>query len=190
MNIREEYKNLNEENMKITLLWVLNNIHLSITGILSNLWGVLLTIGVFLGALLAPVGIILCLTFGLVFLDFLFGVRVSIKNKGIGAIESNKAKNSLVKLFFYWLFILIAFVIESGLGIDICFGPKVMFGIVGAVELWSIVANGMILHPNIPIFKLFQALFTSEISKKLDIPKEDVKEILKQDIKHRENKDK
>lgn len=188
MIIKEEYNNLKGENMIVNLLWVLNNILLSIANILTNIWGVILTMGLLIISFFAPIGLILCLTFGLVFIDFLFGLKVSIKDKGKGAFESNKARNSMVKLCFYWLFIIIAFFIEMAISPTLCFGPKVIFGIVGAVELWSVAANGLILQPDMPIFKLFKLLFTSEIAKKLNVPKEDVEGIL--DYKSKQNKDK
>lgn len=178
MKINKKYKKQRGENMIVNLMWVWNNIFTSIANILTSVWGFLLAVGMFIGATFAPIGLILCLTFGIVFIDFLLGLRVSIKNKGKGSFESNKARNSMYKLFFYWLFIIIAFFIEMAIDPDMCFGPKVMFGIVGAVELFSIAANGLILFPNMPIFKLFKILFTSEVAKKLDMDKEDVRVIL------------
>ena len=178
----------NDSDMVNNLNNVFNNMTLSTINLIGNFWGAIVAFSIFVGALFAPIGLILCLTFTVVLIDFLLGVKVSIKNRGIGSFQSNKARNSLIKLFFYWLFIFLAFAFELGLGIESCFGPKAVFGLIGMVEVWSIASNGLILEPNLPIFKLFKVLFTSEIAKKLEITKDEVEGILKADIDFQENK--
>ena len=181
-----------EENMWDNIMMVWHNTLTNMENVIKNISGVLISIGFFLGATFAPIKTLFCLTFVFVMADMILGISVAIKDKGKGVIESSKARNSLIKLFFYWLFLALTFLVESGLSLSdgFCFGPKVIFGILSAVELWSVATNAMILQPNLVIFKLFKRLFTSEIAKKLGVSEDIVKDILEEDLKHKKDKEK
>lgn len=167
------------ENMISNLIIVLANIWASMAAVVTNIWGVLVAIGIFIGATFSPILGILYITFALVMIDMGFGIAVSTRNRGKGSIESNKIRNSLYKAFFYLMFIVMAFFIEGQIAQEMCFGPKIIFAIVAAVELWSIAANALIIQPNFPFLRLFSVLLESEMAKKLEIETDKVAQILR-----------
>ena len=101
-----------QENMIEGILMVFINIGVSITSLLSSVWGKLLILGLFVGATFASISGLIHIILILTFLDLIFGVLVTIKKKGKDKIMSSKLRNSLYKTFFYLLFIMMVFLIE------------------------------------------------------------------------------
>lgn len=169
---REEY--MIENN----LLIVLSNLGGSITNILNSILGKVVVLITFMGAYFASISNLINVILALVIFDAIFGISVSIKLNGVGSILSSKLRNTLFKLFFYLLFIMLTFLIEFQItGIE-CFTPKIVFAVMASVELWSIASNALILSPNMPFLKLFKKFLTLEISKKLDMTSGEVEEFL------------
>ena len=56
---------------------------------------------------------------------------------------------------------------------------KELFALAGAVELLSIIANALILKPDMKFLRIFEVLVKGEISKKSGIDKDKVNDILK-----------
>ena len=166
------------ENMleNISLVWI-NLIH-SIENLLSIFWGKILVVILFILSVFSPISGLIHVTLILVFIDLILGVSVTLKKKGVDEIVSNKLRNTLFKTAFYLGFLMLSFLIEREVaGVD-CYVPKLIFSIMGAVELWSIAGNALILSPKMPFLKLLRKYLTSEIAKKMEIDKRDVEETL------------
>ncbi len=117
-----------------------------------------------------------------------FGVLVTLRKKGKDEIMSSKLRNSLYKAFFYVMFVMLLFLVEKQM-VDICIAPKAAFGVIAAVEMWSISANALILSPDFPFLKLFKRFLAAEIGKKLEINKDEVEDILNKKSEEDKNKE-
>lgn len=113
-----------------------------------------------------------------VLIDMLFGLSVTIKLKGVKNILSSRIRDSLVKAFFYLVIIIGLFFIETNIIEGYELTSKVAFAIICGTELWSIMANMLILLPNIPALRLLKKYLEKEISSKTGEKIEDVKDIL------------
>jgi len=170
------------------IVGVWNNIATQSIALLNTSGGIWATMIVFLGSFFAPIGFMIYIILGLTVIDLALGFTVSLNGKREGESKegflSNKAKNSLLKLFFYVLFISLFYIIETAVidGDGTCFSSKLIFAIMAGVEMWSIAANALIIYPNFPFLKLFKKFLSSEISKKLEIDKESVEDILNHKI--------
>lgn len=167
-----------EENMAYNISAVLTNIGASLTSILATLYGKLIVLLVFVGAYFASIAGMVHIMIALVLVDAFFGIAVTVKKKGVGYIVSSKLRSTLYKMFFYLIFLVFTFLVEFQItGVD-CVTPKLIFALIAGVELWSIAANALILTPNFPFLRIFKKYLASEISKKLSISPEEVKELL------------
>lgn len=172
-------KKRREDMIENNLLMVLDNIGASITSILSTLWGHFVVLLMFILGYFSSISSMIHVMLLLVIADAIFGIAVSVRNKGVGSIVSSKLRNTLFKLFFYLLFMMFTFLVEFQVtGIE-CIAPKIIFAIISAVELWSIASNALILSPKMPFLRLFKKYLTKEIGKKLDMTANEVEEFLK-----------
>lgn len=177
-----------DEDMMTNISTVLFNIGASITAVLSTIYGKLLTLILFIGAYFTSISGLIHTILILTIVDAIFGIRVAIKMYGKNSILSSKLRQTLYKMFFYTMFIILSFMIECQLAKDSIITAKIIFAIMAGVELWSIAANGLILHPNFPFLKLFSKYLSSEIGKKLNISSKEVDKILKAEQKKRKRK--
>lgn len=127
---------------------------------------------------LAPIAPLIHLVIGFVFTDMLFGLCVTIFKKGWGHILSCRLRDSLVKILFYITIIVGLFLIESVLIDGYFLTAKLAFAVIAGTELWSIMANMLVLFPNLPALKLLKKYLTSEMAKKLDITSEETSKCL------------
>lgn len=155
--------------MEIQILTILSNIWLAINGFLSTCWGKIVLAALFIGSTFAPISGLIHITLILVFIDMFFGVAVTVKTKGWKHLLSSRLRDSLIKLFFYLLFIMLFFLIEKELFDQWYIGAKAVFAITSGVEIWSILANMMILSPNLPFLKLLKKVLSAEMARKLGI---------------------
>lgn len=170
-----------EENMAYNILAVLTNIGASLSSILETLYGKLIILLVFVGAYFASIAGMVHIMIALVMVDAFFGIAVTLKKKGVGYIVSSRLRSTLYKMFFYLIFLIFTFLVEFQItGVDCveCVTPKLIFALIAGVELWSISANALILTPNFPFLRIFKKYLAAEISKKLSISPEEVKELL------------
>lgn len=174
--IAKTYKQ--EENMALNMIAVLSNIGVSITSILESVYGKLIVLIVFIGAYFASIAGMIHVMIALVVVDAVFGIAVTVKKKGAGCIISSRLRNTLYKMFFYLLFLVLTFLVEFQItGVD-CYTPKIIFAIMAGVELWSISANALILSPDFPFLRMFKKYLSAEISKKLSMTPDEVEDLL------------
>jgi len=170
--------------MEIQILTILSNIWFAINGFLSTCWGKIILAALFIGSTFAPISGLIHITLILVFIDMLFGIVVTVKTKGSKHLLSSRLRDSIIKLFFYLLFIMLFFMIEKELFDQWYIGAKAVFSITSGVEIWSILANMLILAPNLPFLKLLKKVLSAEMSKKLGLTDEDIKNTLDESNKN------
>lgn len=164
--------------MEIQLVTILANIWAAIVAFLATAYGKISMVALFIGSLIAPIETIVAVMVFIVILDFVLGIGVAIKTKGYGSILSSRLRDSVIKLFLYLLFLVLAHTIESQIFTDSYVSCKATFALFAGVEVWSILANLLILFPRIPILKLLKFILSKEMSKKLGIDEDDFKNTL------------
>ena len=167
------------ERMELNIAIVLLNIWTAATSLLATIWGKVLVFGIFIGATFSSISGLIHIILILTFIDLIFGVMVTLRRKGKDKITSTKLRNSLYKTFFYLIFIMLVFLIESAVIEDCVVTSKLTFSIIGAIELWSIISNALILSPDMPFLRIFKKYLTAEFSKKLEMDEKEVEELLK-----------
>jgi len=172
--IKKKQKN----DMVLDIASVLTNFSAAITTTLATIWGKILLFSLFIAATFAGIAGLIHITLILCFVDMILGLGVTIYKKGWNHIMSSKLRNTLIKVFFYLLFLMLLFLIEKQLVDDFYITSKIAFAIISAVEMLSIAANTLILFPNFPFLKIFSKYLTKEMCKKLDIAEEDIDKIL------------
>lgn len=113
----------------------------------------------------------------IVIIDAVMGVLVAVK-KGEYAL-SELLRNTGVKLMLYTLWFMAVHIFEK-VTFDNTGMVSVMtsFVVASIVELISIAANGLILKPDFPFFRIMLKPLKGEIAKKLGITPEDVEDAL------------
>ena len=152
------------------LLGVMTKFWLIFSSFFGWVFGVLSVLMAFLLPLKASF-IILSVIIGL---DFIFGIWASYVIKK--PITSSKAKATFVKALFYAVVLSVMFVIENYFGIAIIY--KVLFGIACLIELYSVIANMLIIKPDMKLLKLLKVLIIDEIANKLKKSNKDINDIL------------
>ena len=152
--------------MEIQILTILSNIWLAINGFLSTCWGKIVFVALFIGSTFAPISGLIHLTLILVFIDMFFGIAVTVKTKGWKHLLSSRLRDSLIKLFFYLLFIMLFFLIEKELFDQWYIGAKAVLNgftslMAGAVLMWASVPTLAVIG----LASLFGTLGTEAVCK-------------------------
>ena len=165
---------LNEMELMILSVWA--GVWTKAGAILSSIWGwissgIIALLGYFVG--LKPLITVLLI---IIAADFIIGILAAIKRNE--KITSEKLRKTIIKTLIYMIILSLAYAIEIGIGFGniVC---KVLFGLAAVIELYSVTANALIIAPNMPFLKLFTHLVSGEISKKLELDRDKVDEVLK-----------
>lgn len=176
-------KTKNEKNMQTQLLIVLTNTWAKISLILSSCWGWLATMILAFLTYIAPIQTMLIILTVIVIIDMVLGVYINRKN-----ILSSKLRNTVIKLMFYAIVIILAFSIENVLGLFIL--APIIFSVCSMVELISVMANMSIIAPSVRVFTIIRKLLRNEIANKTGIRPDQVSDALEgKEIKDNEMKD-
>lgn len=166
----EHMKNINLNKlteMETQILMVAGKIITGFSKIFTTTFGKIVALMGFFTALgLGSIAPLIHIIIAFVFVDMLFGLAVTIHKKGWSHILSCRLRDSLVKVFFYLLIIIGLFLIETQFIDGYAVTSKVAFGLIAGTELWSIMANMLVLFPNIPILRMLQKLLVKEIASK------------------------
>lgn len=160
----------------------------AIVNVVSTTYGKLMVCFSFCLTQFADIKDLVHVTFAFVLVDMILGVWVTIKCKGWSHILSSRLRDSVIKLFFYLLIMMLSFLIEKQIFEESTIGAKVVFAILSSVELISIIANMLIISPKLPFLKFIAILLKSEIAKKLGIEREEVDKIMKENKQHRKQR--
>lgn len=148
--------------------------------VLSHVWGWVSLGFISIIAYFQPAYHIYWAIIAIIGIDAVMGVAVSIK-KGSYAL-SYLGKETSWKVVFYTLLFMAIFIFEEALGSDINIGLYLAFSIAGAFELLSILANGTIIKPNFPLFKVLAKYIQGEIARKLGLPVEEIEKAIQGDL--------
>lgn len=157
---------------------VVNSIPQKIYEILSSWWGWLLTILVFCGTFLGDRLPLLVYIGIAVLFDALWGVSTAVKAKRF--IFSKLLTKSAIKIAAYVSVYALVALIEKGFtGGDFMLTSSGIAAVLIASELWSILGHIGIAYPDFVVVRLLEKYLIGEMSKKLGIPEDELKEILK-----------
>ena len=161
--------------MEVSVIMTLAGIWSKLVAVGNSLYGWFLSFFSFILAYLLPIREMFIILGGIILVDMFVGIWCAIKSKK--AITSSKARGTLIKAAIYLVVLSFSFAIEQQLGWSIV--CKVLFSIAAAIELYSVIANTLILYPNMPFLKLFKTMVEGEISKKTGVDKAKVEDYLK-----------
>ena len=165
--------------MEIQLILFAKGLIPKITTFLSSIPKAITALMLFFGTFgLAPISPLIHLVIGFVFTDMLFGLSVTIYKKGWSHILSCRLRDSLVKILFYVTILIGLFFIESVIVDGYFLTCKLAFAVIAGTELWSIMANMLVLFPNLPALKLLKKYLSSEMARKLNTTVEETTKCL------------
>ena len=145
-----------------------------IVSLISVAWGWVIVVVATVFNLFLPIRDMFYVLFLLLAVDTIVGLLASKKNKK--AFTSDKARGCFYKLFVYLVVLCLVFIAETVLVFDLT--VKLLFGVGYAIELVSIAANLLILHPNMPFLRLISGALIGEIASKMNMGKDEVEDIL------------
>lgn len=161
--------------MELSIILTVGGIWSKLIALFSTFWGWIVGLFTFIVAFLLPVKDMFILLFIIIAVDMLFGIWASIIQKK--SITSSKLRGTIIKTMIYLVVLSLSFAIENQLGWGlIC---KVLFSIASSIELYSVIANLLIIHPNMVFLKLFSKLVKGEIASKAKVKEEEVDKFLK-----------
>ena len=160
--------------VELSLILTVGGIWSKLITVFSTFWGWVVTLFTFILTFLLPVKDMFVLLFIIIAFDMLFGIWASILKKK--SITSSKLRGTIIKTMIYLVVLSLAFAIENQLGWSlIC---KVLFSIASSIELYSVIANLLIIKPDMVFLKLFSKLVKGEIANKAKVKEEEVDKIL------------
>lgn len=143
--------------------------------ILSTIWGWVTGIGILVFNTVVSHKIAITLTVVVVLLDLVWGIARTIKQHQF--TTSELMRDSVSKFAVYGTAILTFCILDRLMGESVTLTTVVICSVIVLVELWSILANALIVFPNMPFLKLLQPTLGGEIASKLSIKPEEVKEV-------------
>ena len=145
-----------------------------LTSILQTGWGWLLGIGFAIADYIGGHSFVVFLVLAVTFIDAAWGIAVSVHNHKFTLSELLRLTVSKLAVYGCALFVFI--------GLDKFINSTVTASIIGAaivlVEFWSSCASMLILYPNFLFLRLLKKVLAGEIASKLNIPVEEVEDVL------------
>lgn len=170
---------MNYQDMTLNKIFldVVNSIPTKIYDVLSTTWGKILTALIFCGSFLGERLPLLWYITAAVFIDALWGIATAIKAKRF--IFSKFITKSAIKIFAYVSIYGVVALIEKGyMDGGFMLTSSIIASILITSELWSILGHIGIAYPDWLVIKLLKRYLKGEMSKKLDIPEEELDNIL------------
>lgn len=172
--------------MTIQLSDAILNINKNMTSLLTNAVGASFSLSIFILNFFSGYEIALIAVGLAIFFDFFFGVWASSMR---GTFVKTKAwGNSFVKILVYGSVIIIVRTLEMGINEDSFLTTKLVCSFATACELWSVMANILIINPDLPFISLLRKSLANEIADKLHIDKEEVEEELNKRVQKKNKK--
>ena len=148
----------------------------TITNMLSTLTGLLIGVFMFIINMISGNETAFYAAFIAIFFDLLWGTIAAIKKKDF--ILSSLLTKTFTKIFLYISVFIMVIFMEKALNDNWYLGTRVVCTFAAGCELWSAMANMLIVKPNFPFISLFRKSLTGEIAAKLGISREEVEEEL------------
>lgn len=166
---------INKSEMEISVLATAVAIKAKASLFFSTCWGWITSVVGMLLTFLLPIQYMFILLFSIIIVDAVFGLLAAKKQNIL--ITSSKARQTMVKMMIYFITLTLAYAVEYIFHITIII--KMLFVVACLVELYSTIANILIIKPDMPFFRLFEKIVKGEIIKKSGIKEEEVNDILK-----------
>lgn len=145
-----------------------------LTSILQTGWGWILGVGIAIADYIGGHFFVVFLVLAVTLIDAAWGIAVSVHNHKFTLSELLRLTVSKLAVYGCAMFVFI--------GLDKFINSTVTASIIGAaivlVEFWSSCASMLILYPNFLFLRLLKKALTGEIASKLNIPVEEVEEVL------------
>jgi len=156
---------------------VIGSVPAKIYDVLSTVWGKFITLLIFCGSFLGDrLPLLYYITIAIA-IDGAWGIATALRNGRF--ILSTLIKKSAVKIFAYVSIYGIVALIEKGYTSgEFMITSSIIASILIASELWSILGHIGIAYPDWLVVKLLKRYLKGEMSKKLDIPEEELDKIL------------
>lgn len=159
---------------------IIDRLIIKLNEVLDSVWGWIAAIGLFIANIFAGHAFIVNLVVALTVMDAVWGVAVSIKQKKF--VLSELMRNTIGKVAVYGCALFgvagIDFYIQSQTGLEMTVTTAIIGIAISLTELWSSSASMLILFPDFPLLRLLQKALTGEIARKLNIPEDEVKDVL------------
>lgn len=152
--------------------------------VLGSVWGWIITIACWVCNYFAGEKLCFCAVFVCILMDAVAGIWSAIKQKKYA--RSELFRDTCSKMIAYFGALIMVILMERLIGFNIDGTEANLFtGIVAAIicacEFWSTSASFLIINPKLMFFRLIRPALIGEISRKLGITEEDVKNALEQD---------
>ena len=145
-----------------------------LTTILQTGWGWILGVGIAIADYIGGHSFVVFLVLAVTLIDAAWGIAVSVHNHKFTLSELLRLTVSKLAVYGCAMFVFI--------GLDKFINSTVTASIIGAaivlVEFWSSCASMLILYPNFLFLRLLKKALAGEIASKLNIPVEEVEEVL------------
>jgi len=169
--------------MERQLIEVAININKNMSNLLTNTIGASFSLSIFILNFFSGYEIAIIAVGIAIFFDFFFGVWASVKK---GTFLKTKAwGNSFIKILIYGSVIIIVRTLEFGIHEESYLTTKLVCSFATGCELWSIMANILIIKPDMPFISLLRKSLANEIADKLHIDKSEVEDELNKRVKKR-----
>ena len=158
----------------MSFIAALSGIWSKIILVFSSIWGwIVIALTAILNHYL-PIKFQFILLMVVIFVDMISGILASIKSNK--SITSDRLRGTLLKVLIYMVLLMLTFSAEQQF--DFNFTTLILFAIAYIVELYSVAANLLIIKPDMPFLRLITGTLIGEISQKMGLEKDEVKEIL------------
>ncbi len=155
------------EILDVALGWVK-----TIVNMVTTVPGVMVSIITFFLNLIIGNEMAFYAAFVAIFFDLFWGSVAAIKRKKF--ILSCMLTKTFTKLFLYVSVFIMVLFLEKGLNDDWYLGTRLVCTFAAGCELWSTMANMLIVKPDFPFISLLRKSLTGEIAEKMKLSKEEV----------------
>ena len=170
---------------------VLAHLFTKLSEAMQHIWAWFAAIGLFFIDIFAGHAFIVNLVVAVTLMDAVWGITVSLKQNGFVLSELMRQTIGKVAVYGCALFGVagIDYYIGAQTGLEMTITTAVVGVVIVLTELWSSSASMLILFPEFPFLRLLQKALTSEIARKLQIPEEEVGNVLCHNKGNKEKKE-
>lgn len=160
---------------------ILDRCFLKLGEALQHVWGWIIAVGLFIADIFAGHGFIVNLVVAVTLMDAIWGITVSLKQKKFALSELMRQTVGKIAVYGCALFGVagVDFYLNSQTGLEMTITTAIVGVVIVLTELWSSTASMLILFPDFPVLHLLEKALTGEIARKLNIPENEVTEVLK-----------
>lgn len=159
---------------------VLTHCYTKIGEVLQHFWGWFAAIGLFIADIFAGHAFIVNLVIAVTIMDAVWGIAVSLSQSKFALSELMRQTVGKIAVYGCALFGVagVDLYLRNQTSLEMTITTAVIGVVIVLTELWSSAGSMLILFPDFPFLRIMQKALTGEIARKLQIPEEEVKEVL------------